>query len=166
MPNYVQYFGSNIVEGFAESWVEVGAWFSNTQKDHSMIEMRRLKNVAIFIQTNSSFVLSRKNINIYNDIVRKYGNFTVKDFQEICFNIFFTTNHCILKCNYCILKCNFNYLYEIFFLFSRIIIILIFQFIDSYRHLLAKEKNNSKPLHASKILNKQLIHKVDNFLYK
>ena len=26
---------------------------------------------------------------------------------------------------------------------------------DSYRHLLAKEKNNSKSLHASKILNKQ-----------
>ena len=23
LPNYVQYFGSNIVEGFAESWVEV-----------------------------------------------------------------------------------------------------------------------------------------------
>ena len=37
---------------------------------------------------------------------------------------------------------------------------------DSYRHLLAKEKNNSKSLHASKILNKQLKHKVDNFLYK
>ena len=50
--------------------------------------------------------------------------------------------------------------------FSCIIIILISQFIDSYRSLLAKEKNNSKSLHASKILNKQLIHKVDNFLYK
>ena len=75
-------------------------------------------------------------------------------------SIFFVTT------NYCILKCNFNYLYEIFFLFSCIIIILISQFIDSYRHLLAKEKNNSKSLHASKILNKKLIHKVDNFLYK
>ena len=37
LPNYVQYFGSNIVEGIAESWVEadtswveVGARFSNT----------------------------------------------------------------------------------------------------------------------------------------
>ena len=37
LPNYVQYFGSNNVEGVAESWVEaemswveVGAWFSNT----------------------------------------------------------------------------------------------------------------------------------------
>ena len=37
LPNYVQYFGSNNVEGAAESWVEaemswveVGAWFSNT----------------------------------------------------------------------------------------------------------------------------------------
>ena len=36
LPNYVQYFGSNNVEGVAEcwveaemSWVEVGAWFSN-----------------------------------------------------------------------------------------------------------------------------------------
>ena len=38
LPNYVQYFGSNNVEGVAESWVkdemsrvEVGAWFNNTQ---------------------------------------------------------------------------------------------------------------------------------------
>ena len=37
LPNYVQYFGSNNIEGVAESWVEaeiswmeVGAWFSNT----------------------------------------------------------------------------------------------------------------------------------------
>ena len=37
LPNYVQYFGSNIVEGVAEtwvevemSWVEVGVRFSNT----------------------------------------------------------------------------------------------------------------------------------------
>ena len=52
MPNYVQYFGSNIVEGVEESrvelrgdgwrWMEVGARFSNTristqiqQKQHS-----------------------------------------------------------------------------------------------------------------------------------
>ena len=38
LPNYVQYFGFDNVEGVAESWVEaemswleVGAWFSNTQ---------------------------------------------------------------------------------------------------------------------------------------
>ena len=31
LPNYVQYFGSNIVEGVAESWVEVSARFSNTR---------------------------------------------------------------------------------------------------------------------------------------
>ena len=43
-----------------------------------MIETRRLKNV-IFIQTILSFVLSRKIINIYNDIARKYGNVTVKE---------------------------------------------------------------------------------------
>ena len=47
-----------------------------------MIETRRLKNVAIFIQKILSFVLSRKIIDIYNDIARKYGNFTVKDFRK------------------------------------------------------------------------------------
>ena len=39
-----------------------------------MIETRRLKNVVISVQTILSFVLSRKIINIYNDIARKYGN--------------------------------------------------------------------------------------------
>ena len=43
-----------------------------------MIETRRLKNIVIFVQTILSFVLSRKIINIYNDIARKYGNVTVK----------------------------------------------------------------------------------------
>ena len=47
-----------------------------------MIEARRLKNVVIFIQTVLSFVLSRKVINIYNDIAQKYGNVTGKDFQK------------------------------------------------------------------------------------
>ena len=47
-----------------------------------MIETRCLKNVVIFIQTILSFVLSRKIINIYNDIARKYGNVTVKDFRK------------------------------------------------------------------------------------
>ena len=47
-----------------------------------MIETRRLKNVVIFVQTILSFVLSRKIINIYNDIACKYGNVTVKDFPK------------------------------------------------------------------------------------
>ena len=47
-----------------------------------MIETRRLKNVIIFVQTILSFVLSRRIINIYNDILRKYGNVTVKDFRK------------------------------------------------------------------------------------
>ena len=47
-----------------------------------MIETCRLKNVVIFIQTISSFVLSRKIINVYNNIARKYGNVTVKDFRK------------------------------------------------------------------------------------
>ena len=47
-----------------------------------MIAMRRLKNVVIFIETILSFVLSRKTINIYNDIAKKFGNVTVKDFRK------------------------------------------------------------------------------------
>ena len=44
-----------------------------------MIETYRLKNVVIFIQTISSFVLSEKIINVYNDIAWEYRNVTVKD---------------------------------------------------------------------------------------
>ena len=33
-------------------------------------------------QTILSFVLTRKIINIYNDIARKYGKVTVKDFRR------------------------------------------------------------------------------------
>ena len=47
-----------------------------------MIATCRLKNVAIFIQTILNFVLSRKVINIYNNIARKHGNVTVKDFRK------------------------------------------------------------------------------------
>ena len=47
-----------------------------------MIEMPRLKSVVIFFQRILSFVLPRKIINIYNDIARKYGNITVKDFRK------------------------------------------------------------------------------------
>ena len=36
----------------------------------------------IFIETVLSFVLSRKIINIYNDIARKYENVIVKDFRK------------------------------------------------------------------------------------
>ena len=47
-----------------------------------MTEMHRLKNVVILFQTIISFVLSRKIINIYNDLTRKHGNVTVKDFHK------------------------------------------------------------------------------------
>ena len=47
-----------------------------------MIETLRLKNVVIFLETILSFVLSRKIINIYNDLAQKYGNIRVKDFRE------------------------------------------------------------------------------------
>ena len=47
-----------------------------------MIETRRLKNVVIFFQTILSFVLSRKIINIYNDLAWKHENVTVKDFYK------------------------------------------------------------------------------------
>ena len=33
-------------------------------------------------QDNLSFVVSRKIINIYNDIARKYANVTFKDFRK------------------------------------------------------------------------------------
>ena len=46
-----------------------------------MIETCRLKNV-IFFQTILSFVLSRKIINIYDDLAGKHGNVTVKDFHK------------------------------------------------------------------------------------
>ena len=45
-----------------------------------MIEMRRLKTVVIFIQRILSFGLSRKIINVYKKIARKYGNATVTNF--------------------------------------------------------------------------------------
>ena len=47
-----------------------------------MIEMCHLKNFVIFIQTILSCALSRKIINNYNDIARKYGNVTIKDFRK------------------------------------------------------------------------------------
>ena len=36
----------------------------------------------IFIQTILSFVLSRKIINVYNNIAQRYRNVTVKDFRK------------------------------------------------------------------------------------
>ena len=47
-----------------------------------MIETRHLKIVVIFILAILSFVLSRKVINVYNDIAWKYGNVTVKGFRR------------------------------------------------------------------------------------
>ena len=55
---------------------------SQLEKDHSMIETRCLKNDVIFFQTILRFVLSRKIINISNDIAQKYVNVTVKDFRK------------------------------------------------------------------------------------
>ena len=45
-----------------------------------MIRKHRLKNVVIFIQTILNFVVSRKIINVYNYIPRKYRNVRVEDF--------------------------------------------------------------------------------------
>ena len=47
-----------------------------------MIETRCLKNFVIFFLTILSFVLSRKIINIYNEIAQKYGNITVQYFRK------------------------------------------------------------------------------------
>ena len=47
-----------------------------------MIETRSLKNVVTFLQTILTFVLSRKIVKIYNDVARKHGNVTVKDFRK------------------------------------------------------------------------------------
>ena len=47
-----------------------------------MIEMRCFKNALTFNQTILNFMLSRKIVNIYNDIARKYQNVTVKDFRK------------------------------------------------------------------------------------
>ena len=47
-----------------------------------MIEMRHLKKCYFFFQTISSFVLSRKIINVYDNLARKYGNVMVKDLRK------------------------------------------------------------------------------------
>ena len=47
-----------------------------------MIETCHLKNVVIFFQAVLSFVLSRKIINIYDNVARKYGNITIKHFRK------------------------------------------------------------------------------------
>ena len=42
LPNYVQYFGSNIVEGIAESWVEAEmSWVEVDGTEWSWIELGR-----------------------------------------------------------------------------------------------------------------------------
>ena len=46
------------------------------------IDEREMQKNKFFIQTILSFVLPRKIINIYNNIARKYGNVTVKDFRK------------------------------------------------------------------------------------
>ena len=62
--------------------MNIGFVFDELEKDLSMIETLHLKNVVTFIQTVLSFVLSRKIINIYKDIARKYAIVTVKDFRK------------------------------------------------------------------------------------
>ena len=47
-----------------------------------MIETRRFKNVVMFLQTIVGFLLSRKIMNMYNDLAQKDGNVTVKDFRK------------------------------------------------------------------------------------
>ena len=47
-----------------------------------MIETYRLENVVIFLQTILSSVLSRKIINVCNDLAQKYGSVMVKDFRK------------------------------------------------------------------------------------
>ena len=48
-----------------------------------MIETRCLKNIVIFIQTISRFVLSRKIINLYNDIAQKNGNVKINKLLKL-----------------------------------------------------------------------------------
>ena len=47
-----------------------------------MIETCHLKNGVIFFQAVLSFVLSRKILNIYDNVARKYGNITIKHFRK------------------------------------------------------------------------------------
>ena len=63
-----------------------------------MIETRCLKNLVIFIQTILDFVLSRKIINIYNDIARNYGNVTIrKTFSTNYIDEFYHVVSCYLE---------------------------------------------------------------------
>ena len=80
-----------------------------------MIETRRLKNVVIFIQTVLSFVLSRKIINIYNVIARKYGNVTVNDFRKHFVKIVTSLVRVLLRIALCLC---------IYFAFTKNVIIL------------------------------------------
>ena len=63
-------------------WEERGLHLTKIKNDYSMIQTCRLTNFVIFIQAILSFTLSRKIINIYNDIAQKYENVTVKDFRK------------------------------------------------------------------------------------
>ena len=55
---------------------------SELEKDHSMIETRRLKNVVIFFQTIITFVLSRKTIKIF--FFLSWFSFTNIDVSQDC----------------------------------------------------------------------------------
>ena len=70
-----------------------------------------LKNVVIFIETMLSFVLSRKFINIYNDIAQKYGNVTFKDFlkyEKLEYKKTFSTIANTLECFWKSLSLNYQ----------------------------------------------------------
>ena len=47
-----------------------------------MGEAHCFKNIVVFIQTILNFALSRKIINIYNDIAWKYGNIIANGFRK------------------------------------------------------------------------------------
>ena len=53
------------------------------EKDHSMIETRRLKNVVIFIQAILNFVLSRKIINTATILHRIMEMLQIKIFENM-----------------------------------------------------------------------------------
>ena len=55
---------------------------SQLGKDHSMTEPRCLKNV-FFFQTITSFVQSKKIINIYNDLARNIELLQLKTFENM-----------------------------------------------------------------------------------
>ena len=67
-------------------------------------------------RTILSFVLTRKIINIYNDIARKYGNVTVKDFRR-CEKLEYKKNKLKLDINF-LNNCKQRGVYPKFLIFN------------------------------------------------